>query len=109
MKKFPLYVSGAQSSDGEITITAPFDGSEIAKAVSADLPAVKSALESAHALYENRDSWLPTTKRLEILSKAAQIISERVEELTLDAAREGGKPYADSKVEIIRAIDGIKN
>ncbi|MCH9032771.1 MAG: aldehyde dehydrogenase family protein [candidate division Zixibacteria bacterium] len=109
MKKFPLYISGEQSSDGDITITAPFDGSEIATAVSADLPAVKSALATAHALYENRDSWLPTSKRLEILSKAAHIISERVEELTLDAAREGGKPYVDSKVEVIRAIDGIRS
>ena len=32
----------------------------------------------------------------------------RVEELTKIAAQEGGKPYVDSKVEVLRAINGVK-
>jgi acyl-CoA reductase-like NAD-dependent aldehyde dehydrogenase len=32
----------------------------------------------------------------------------RVEELTRMAAEEGGKPYRDSKVEVLRAINGVK-
>ena len=35
-------------------------------------------------------------------------MSSRVEELTILCASEGGKPYIDSKVEIHRAINGIK-
>ena len=34
-------------------------------------------------------------------------MSTQLEELTLLAASEGGKPYNDSKVEVIRAIDGV--
>lgn len=45
---------------------------------------------------------------LSILERTAEVMNERVEELTFEAAREGGKPYIDSKVEVIRAIDGIK-
>ena len=37
-----------------------------------------------------------------------KIMSSRVEELTILCASEGGKPYIDSKVEIHRAINGIK-
>ena len=36
-------------------------------------------------------------------------MAEHAEELALEAAREGGKPLADSKVEVARAIDGMKN
>jgi acyl-CoA reductase-like NAD-dependent aldehyde dehydrogenase len=32
----------------------------------------------------------------------------RIEELTKTAAAEGGKPYMDSKVEVMRAINGVK-
>ena len=33
---------------------------------------------------------------------------ERAEELAVEAAREGGKPLIDSRVEVARAIDGVK-
>jgi acyl-CoA reductase-like NAD-dependent aldehyde dehydrogenase len=42
------------------------------------------------------------------LEKVADLMKERVEELTQTAAREGGKPYKDSKVEVHRAINGIQ-
>ena len=35
-------------------------------------------------------------------------MSSRAEELAIEAAREGGKPLLDSRVEVGRAIDGIK-
>jgi acyl-CoA reductase-like NAD-dependent aldehyde dehydrogenase len=36
-------------------------------------------------------------------------MEERAEELALGAAREGGKPLADSRVEVRRAIDGVRS
>ena len=33
----------------------------------------------------------------------------RFEELAIEAAREGGKPLVDSRIEVTRAIDGVKN
>ena len=35
-------------------------------------------------------------------------LESRVDELTKVAASEGGKPYVDSKVEVLRAINGVK-
>ena len=69
---------------------------------------VEQALARAHALFEDRTAWLPAYQRIGILERAAQIMTDRVDELTNIAAEEGGKPYADSKVEVLRAINGVK-
>ena len=62
----------------------------------------------AHNLFRNRDDWLPATKRIEILKKTSILVRERREQLALQAAEEGGKPLADSLVEIDRAANGIE-
>ena len=36
-------------------------------------------------------------------------MTDRAEELAVEAAREGGKPLTDSRVEVARAIDGVKS
>ena len=61
----------------------------------------------AHALFRDRKTWLPVPERVAILNRAAAIMQSQVEELTVLATSEGGKPYTDSKVEVIRAIDGV--
>ena len=61
----------------------------------------------AYSLFRGRAGWLSIPERVDVLGKAAAIMESQVEELTLLAASEGGKPYADSKVEVIRAIDGV--
>jgi len=91
-----------------LEVTAPFDGAVIAKLPRMNAAQVEAALASAYALYRNRDAWLAKARRIEILRAAAKIISGRAEELALQAAREGGKPLIDSRVEIARAIDGIE-
>jgi acyl-CoA reductase-like NAD-dependent aldehyde dehydrogenase len=93
----------------DIPVTAPFDGSTISSVPDATHQDVENALATAHALYRNRDGWLPKPRRIEILRRAAEIIKERREELALQAAREGGKPLLDSLVEIDRAADGVEN
>jgi len=45
---------------------------------------------------------------IKIFEKVIQIMEERFESLVILAASEGGKPYRDSKVEVERAIGGIK-
>jgi acyl-CoA reductase-like NAD-dependent aldehyde dehydrogenase len=92
-----------------ISVTAPFDGSDISSVPNATQQDVENALATAHALYRNRDGWLSKPRRIEILKRAAEIIKERREELALEAAREGGKPLMDSLVEIDRAADGVEN
>jgi len=92
-----------------ISVTAPFDGSDISSVPNATQQDVENALAKAHALYRDRDGWLSKPRRIEILKRAAEIIKERREALALEAAREGGKPLMDSLVEIDRAADGVEN
>jgi len=86
----------------------PYSGLLIKKIETNTADDVEQALATAHALFEDRSAWLPGYQRIDILKRAAQIMGEQVEELTHIAAEEGGKPYADSKVEVLRAINGLE-
>jgi len=89
-------------------VTNSFDGSlirEIPKQTAAD---VEQALDTGHCLFNDRNAWLPAFKRIAILEKTVEIMTAEIEDLTLLAASEGGKPYVDSKVEVLRAIQGVK-
>ncbi|MCH2107737.1 MAG: aldehyde dehydrogenase family protein [Polyangiaceae bacterium] len=66
------------------------------------------ALESAVTLYRDRQSWLSTSQKIVILERLAELVIEKQDGLAEIASREGGKPIADSKVEIARAIEGIQ-
>jgi len=104
---FPLLVPGAKAA-GQIEVVAPFDGAPIATVEQADRTGVERALATAESLFRDRDSWLSPGRRIEILGRTVHIMHQRREELAVEAAREGGKPLADSLVETDRAIDGVK-
>ncbi|MFT5137034.1 MAG: acyl-CoA reductase-like NAD-dependent aldehyde dehydrogenase [Arenicella sp.] len=89
-------------------VTNPFDQSLITEMELDDAAAVEEAISTAQALFLDRDRWLPAYQRVEILEKVVEIMSGQVEELTMLCASEGGKPYMDSKVEVMRAINGVK-
>ena len=107
MQTFPLMIPGADAGTQHSTVTAPYDGAPIAEVTLADAAAVERALANGYALHRDRDAWLPAWRRVEILQRTASLMAERAEMLALEAAREGGKPLVDSKVEVARAIDGV--
>ncbi|MHC5114732.1 MAG: aldehyde dehydrogenase family protein, partial [Planctomycetota bacterium] len=102
-----LMAPGAEARVEHAEIHAPHDGTLIATIDRADQAAADRALATAHALYRDRDAWLPAPERIEILRRTAEIMQERRESLAVEAAREGGKPLVDSRVEVDRAIDGV--
>ncbi|MEE8348717.1 MAG: aldehyde dehydrogenase family protein [Acidobacteriota bacterium] len=106
---FSMLVPGATSDDGDLEVTAPYDGAVIATVRAADGPAVDRALANADGLFKDRSQWLKPGQRMAILSRTADIMTERADELAVEAAREGGKPLPDSIVEVTRAIDGVRN
>lgn len=108
MSEYPIMIPGATSDDGDLTVTAPFDGAVIAKARAADAKTIDRALDNAHRVLRDRDAWLKPYQRVAILEKTASMMKERAEELAIEAAREGGKPLVDSRVEVARAIDSVK-
>lgn len=95
-------------ASGHITVRSPYDDRELAKVATASLEHVQDSLAAAHTFFRNRDGWLTVSDRVAILERAADLMSGQIDELTLLAASEGGKPYTDSRVEVVRAIDGIR-
>jgi len=102
-----LMLETSHGPTGSLAVTSPYDGRELALLATAGPKHVKDALRAAHALFRDKEAWLSIPQRLNVLNKAAEIMRSQVEELTLLAASEGGKPYRDSRVEVIRAIDGM--
>ncbi len=107
-EQFKLLVPGA-TANGSIEVTAPFDGALIATIETGGSDAVDIALATAAALFRDKKNWLTAEQRIKVLDKTATIMQSRFEELAIGAAREGGKPLIDSRIEVTRAIDGIKN
>ncbi|MEQ9643489.1 MAG: aldehyde dehydrogenase family protein [Alphaproteobacteria bacterium] len=105
---FPMMYAGASSKGKTLEVLAPWDRKPIATLDTADIDAVETALATADKLFKNRDGWLSTAKRIEILEKTVELMTERFDTLAVEAAREGGKPLPDSKVEVARAIDSVR-
>ncbi|MDP3857625.1 MAG: aldehyde dehydrogenase family protein [Stagnimonas sp.] len=95
-------------SQARVTVVAPYDRQPIGEIAIADAARVEQALTTAYALFRDRDAWLPMPKRIAVLEGAIARMQARAEELALEAAREGGKPLIDSRVEVARAIDSLK-
>ena len=106
---YGLMVPGAADNGREITVTAPWDEAEIATVSAVDSAGVEQAMSTAYAIYRDKDAWLAPSKRIEVLEKAVAIMQERADVLAVEAAREGGKPLIDSRVEVARAIDGVRS
>jgi acyl-CoA reductase-like NAD-dependent aldehyde dehydrogenase len=86
----------------------PFDRSLIQEIPMQGKEELEKALETAYRLFTDRKSWLPPHARIDVLGKLETLMREKAEELTILASTEGGKPYMDSKVEIHRAINGVR-
>lgn len=105
---YPLMIPGAITRGKPRDVHAPYDGARIAAVETADAAAAEQALTAAYRLYRDRDAWLPLSERLAILDRLTEIMKRHVDELAVEAAREGGKPFGDSKVEAVRAVDSIR-
>ncbi len=102
-----LMLQTSRAPTGTLKVTSPFDGRELAQLPTAAADYLDDALSVAHVLFRDKGAWPSVPKRLAVLNKCAEIMQEQIEELTLLAASECGKPYRDSRVEVIRAIDGV--
>ncbi len=107
-ERYPLMVPEA-TSGAPAEVRAPYDGELIASVEVGGEAAVEQALATAYRLYRDRSAWISPATRIEILHRTAALMRERAEHLALEAAREGGKPLIDSRVEVARAIDGVLN
>jgi acyl-CoA reductase-like NAD-dependent aldehyde dehydrogenase len=68
---------------------------------------VEPLLETAYRLHRAGKP-LPGYKRIEILEKTASLMQDDFDDLAYLIADEGGKPLVDARVEVTRAIDGVR-
>jgi aldehyde dehydrogenase family protein len=106
---YPLMITGAVANSAPLEVRAPYDQVLIATIDANGEVAVEKALDTAYGLFRDCDAWLSPARRIEILRNAARLMQEQAEHLATEAAREGGKPLVDSRVEVSRAIDGVVN
>ncbi len=104
---FDLIIPGVETAAGTLSVYAPYDRQLIGTVATADEEMVDLALNNAQSLFNDQANWLTVDKRLEVLTKTAELMSENAELLALEAAREGGKPLIDSRIEVARAIEGL--
>ena len=89
-------------------ITSPYDQSFIKELPLINKNDIESILTTAQNLFTDQSNWIPAYKRIEILEKTASIMNDKIEELLVTAISEGGKPYLDSRAEVLRAIKSVK-
>lgn len=91
-----------------LKIISPFDLKTITELEFHTENDLENALSIAHHLFCDISKWIPLHKRIQILKKASKLMKEDIEMLSKTAAQEGGKPYIDSKIEVLRAINGVE-
>jgi acyl-CoA reductase-like NAD-dependent aldehyde dehydrogenase len=91
-----------------LKVLRPYDQSVIRELPMDSTETVMATLDKAHRLFQESSRWLAPHQRIEILERTVALMQQRVESLTQTALEEGGKPYSDSKVEVLRAIAGVK-
>src|SRR3954451_1757963 len=70
-----------------------------------DAELVDRAAKAARAAFEKGD--FPQHERAAVLTRAAEIVGERVDALALTIAAEAGKPLKTAKVEASRCVDTL--
>jgi acyl-CoA reductase-like NAD-dependent aldehyde dehydrogenase len=92
----------------KLKILSPFDGHLISEIEWDDASKLEQMLATAHRLAGNPDHAISVPQRIAILEKAANLVEGKAEEFSRQAAEEGGKPLIDSRVELDRAVQGIR-
>ncbi len=91
-----------------LKVLSPFDGHLISEIEWDDAKKLEHMLSTAHRLAGYSDHAIPVPQRIAILEKTANLVEAKAEEFAKQAAEEGGKPLIDSRVELDRAVQGIR-
>ena len=90
----------------KLKIRSPYDGHLIKEVDLDDEARIEEALATADELLQKKP--LPIPERIFILNKTADLVEAKAEEFARQSAEEGGKPLIDSRIELTRAVQGIR-
>lgn len=91
-----------------IEVVQAFDRKPIISLDEDDARSLETKLTLATRLFKDRRNWLPAYVREEVLLKLIELMQGEREVLALQISREGGKPLLDARVEVDRAIEGVR-
>ena len=89
-----------------LTVNQAYTGAVLAELDMHDGAQVDAMLSTAKALHQG--DCLPAHERIVILQKLSELVANEHEDFARLIANEGGKPIRDARVEVTRAIDGIR-
>jgi acyl-CoA reductase-like NAD-dependent aldehyde dehydrogenase len=92
-----------------LQVLQPFDRTVISEIPMDDARTLEAKLASAARTMRDRGAWLKPHQRSGILWRTASLLEARQAHFAQLIAREGGKPLSDAAVEVIRAVDGLRN
>ena len=90
----------------KLKVHSPYDGHLIKEVDLDDETRIEQALTTAEELEQKKP--LPIPERIHILNKTADLVEAKAEEFARQSAEEGGKPLIDSRIELTRAVQGIR-
>ena len=90
----------------KLKIRSPYDGHLIKEIDLDDEARIEQALTTAKELEQKKP--LPIPERILILNKTADLVEAKAEQFARQSAEEGGKPLIDSRIELTRAVQGIR-
>jgi acyl-CoA reductase-like NAD-dependent aldehyde dehydrogenase len=91
-----------------LKVTNPYSLEPVGEVPLRDWRFADKWLDRAVALHRDRESRPPAYQRIAVLEKAAILMGERFDALAYLIADEGGKPIVDARIEVERAIDGVR-
>lgn len=89
-----------------LTVNQAYTGAVLAELEMHDSRQVEQMLSTAQQLHQT--GRLPEKQRIAILNKLADLVEAEHEDFAQLIANEGGKPIRDARVEVTRAISGIR-
>src|SRR4051812_30703345 len=102
-----LYVAGEWVETGEWSeVKAPYDGTLIGRVPRGDAALVDKATQAAAAAFSAGD--FPQHRRAAVLERAAELVAEREDDLTMTIAAEAGKPVKTARVEAQRCVGTLE-
>src|SRR4051812_46555056 len=101
-----LLVAGEWVETGEWSdVESPYDGTTVGRVGQGNAELIGGAAKAAREAFDKGDS--PQHERAAVLTRAAEIVRERVDDLALTIAAEAGKPLKTAKIEATRCVDTL--
>lgn len=91
-----------------LEVFSPYDGTKLGEIERVTEEGLEQMLQRADAVFKDRSKWLSISARVEILRKLSAMLETVSEDYAQMIAKECGKPLTDSRIEVSRAINGIR-